>query len=75
MTPGPLIFLTLVETRIACLYSDQNELSCQDLQIDCYTGSWLTLIILGLITAKLIMRILQLSRAWAQCTSRRPCSS
>jgi len=39
--------------------------------IKCYTGSWLTLIILGLITEKQMMRALN-SRAQVQCTSRRP---
>jgi len=41
----------LVETCIACLYSNQNQRHAKIYeQIKCCTGSWLTLIILGLIT-------------------------
>jgi len=53
----PLFSWALVKTCKVYLYSNQNQ-SCRAKiykYINCYTGSWLTLIILGLFAEKLIM--------------------
>ena len=52
----PPSFWALVKTCIACLYSNQNidktATMLRFAKINCYTGNWHTLVILGLITEK-----------------------